>query len=196
MCISNYHCQLPSYFQNPFCWTLQVSSSKAPTIWNDFKQATAHKGSWIPSTMNDMFTSTAAHFKWQNAGTGIQQSHNVIAPLPIALIKIVPMPSTPHFTCCNVMAVQVTIAWDYGILLKTLQSLLHCPAFHIHVNQAIANKDVRLGPIFNDLLMVYLPFSTATTLGHAFNTRTKVKQFGHTPFCFIFPNNSHVYCPC
>ncbi len=107
MCFSNYHCQSPSYFQNPFCWTLQVSSSKAPTIWNDFKQATtAHKGSWIPSTMNDMFMSTAAHFKWQNAGTSIQQSHNVIAPLPIALIKIVPMPSTPHFTCCNIMAFQ------------------------------------------------------------------------------------------
>jgi len=45
-----------------------------------------------------------------------------------------------------------------GHLVEYSPSLLHAPTFGIHVNEAIAHKDIRLTVAFKDLLMKKPPF--------------------------------------
>jgi hypothetical protein len=112
-------------------------------------------------------------------------------PLPVAFVKIVPMPSAlVHISHARIMAVQET-TFCIGILLNTLQA----PTFCIHVNEAAAHKGIILATILVDQLF-YVPawFKCCyTTTG--IQDSTKVIGSGFTSSYSICQKSSNANCP-
>jgi len=63
-------------------------------------------------------------------------------------------------------------------LVEHSPSILHAPTFCIHVNYAMAYKDIWIPSSLNGQLIVHLPSSSASILAYTFSTPTKVTELG------------------
>ncbi len=100
-----------------------------------------------------------------------------------------------HFTCPNIMVLQVTTSWD-GILLNTLQESSLLPQFAYMSTKLFATKTTDSKPLWMIRWWTHLPSSTTTMLAHAISTPTKATELGCTPSCCISLNSSSTFCAC
>jgi len=122
--------------------------------------------------LNNLLMNTPAPFKGNYAGTGNQHPTKVIESGNTPSYCICPNSSSafypcPHFTCPNIMVLQVTTSQN-SILLKTVQTSSRLP--HLAYTKLLPTKTSASKPLWMMWWWTRWPSSSATTLAHAFST--------------------------